>query len=88
MDRIYLDYAATTPLDPIIPEKMTPFFAEDLEIRHPSIPGAKKQKTLWKSARESVADSLYCDPEEIVFTSGGSESDNLALRGVALCAGR
>ncbi len=83
MDRIYLDYAATTPLDPIVQNKMTPFFAEEFGNSSSIHSWGQKAENALESARESVAESLRCDPDEIIFTSGGSESDNLALRGVA-----
>jgi cysteine desulfurase len=84
--RIYLDYAATTPVDPRVLEAMLPYFT--LDFGNPSSHhgwGLLAQQAI-DSARQQVADSLNCAPEEIVFTACGSESDNLALRGAALAA--
>lgn len=82
--RVYLDYAATTPVDARVLEKMMPYFK--------TIFGNPSSIHMWgqqadaavEETRESVAFSLGCRPEEIVFTSCGTESSNLALRGVAL----
>ena len=83
MDRIYLDYAATTSLDPIVRQKMEPFFSEEFGNSSSIHTWGQKAEYALEDARESVAASLCCDPDEIIFTSGGSESDNLAIRGVA-----
>lgn len=82
-ERIYLDYAATTPVDPRVVERMLPFFTGT--FGNPSSVhwfGQQAEATL-ESARESVAGALGAQPEEIVFTSCGTESDNLAIRGMA-----
>jgi cysteine desulfurase len=84
VDPIYLDYAATTPVDPRVLNAILPFFNET--FGNPSsihIYGQQAEAAI-ESARESVADVLDCRPDEIVFTSCGSESDNLAIRGTAL----
>jgi cysteine desulfurase len=85
--RIYLDYAATTPLDPRVLAAMQPYFAD--EFGNPSsVHGyGQRAETALEDARSSMAAHLGCEPEEILFTSGGTESDNLALRGAAF-AGR
>ena len=82
-DRIYLDYAATTPVDPRVQEAMSPYFA-DIFGNSSSIHffGQRAEAAL-ENARTTVADCLHCSPQEIIFTSGGTESDNLALRGTA-----
>jgi cysteine desulfurase len=84
IDSIYLDYAATTPVDPRVLSAMLPYFSE-MYGNPASIHriGQQAEATL-ESARESVAAVLDCRPSEIIFTSCGSESDNLALRGTAL----
>lgn len=85
-DAIYLDYAATTPVDARVLEAMQPYFSHD--FGNPSsvhVFGRRAEKAL-EQARRTVADVLNCAPEEIIFTSGGSEADNLALRGAALAA--
>jgi cysteine desulfurase len=82
----YLDYAATTPLDDTVLERMIPYLKED--FGNPSSVHIWGQRAEWavEEARERVAEDLGCLPEEVIFTSGGSESDNLALRGAALGA--
>ncbi|HEY3311445.1 MAG TPA: cysteine desulfurase family protein [Anaerolineales bacterium] len=84
MDKIYMDYASTTPLDPRVLEVMLPYFNE--KFGNPSSVHAYGQQaeSAVETAREVVAGVLGCRPDEVVFTSCGSESDNLALRGAAL----
>jgi len=81
MKRVYLDHAATTPVDPEVAEAM----ARVLMATHgnPSSVYAEGRaaRALVDTAREDVASALGADPSEIVFTSGGTEADNLALRG-------
>ena len=83
---IYLDHAATTPVDPRVVEAMQPYWSETFGNTS-SIHGAGRAalKGL-EQARQTVADVLGCHPMEIVFTGCGTESDNLALRGVAWAA--
>jgi cysteine desulfurase len=80
---IYLDHAATTPLAPEALEAMSPYLGE--QYGNPaSIYGlARGARRAIDDARESLADMLGCRPGEIVFTSGGTEADNLAIKGVA-----
>ncbi len=82
--RIYLDHAATTPVDPRVVEAMHPYWHE--VFGNPSSPHAEGQaaREALERARATVATVLHAAPDEIVFTASGSESDNLALRGVAL----
>jgi cysteine desulfurase len=84
--QIYLDYAATTPLDPRILKAMTPYFS--LDFGNPSSIHRYGQtaEAAVENARETIASVFNCQPKEVVFTSCGSESDNLALRGGALGA--
>ncbi len=85
-DKVYLDYAASTPVDPKVKEAMLPFF--DQFYGNPSsthIYGQQAEAAV-ESARETIAQGLNCLPQEVVFTSCGSESDNLALRGAAWAA--
>lgn len=83
---VYLDHSATTPTDPRVVEKMLPYFTE-FYGNASSIHGfGRKAEQAIEDAREMIAKILNCDPIEIVFTSGGSESDNLALRGAAWTA--
>ena len=81
---IYLDHAATTPCDPRVVEAMLPYFTEVF-----GNPGSRNHKFGWDSeagvdkAREQVADLIGADAKEIIFTSGSTESNNLAIRGAA-----
>lgn len=85
-DSIYLDYAATTPVDPRVVDAMAPFWTE-IYGNSASIHsyGRAASKGI-EQARAKVADVLHCHPTEIIFTAGGTESDNLALRGAAWAA--
>lgn len=80
---IYLDYSATTPVDPRVMDAMTPFFS--VAFGNPSSIHRYGQvaEAAVDSAREMVASVMGCEADEIIFTSCGSESDNLALRGAA-----
>jgi cysteine desulfurase len=80
---IYMDHNATTPTDPRVLEAMLPFF--DQHFGNPSSPYgiAQDTRSAVEQAREDVASAIGCAPREIVFTSGGTESDNTALKGVA-----
>lgn len=85
-ESIYLDHAATTPVDPDVLSAMLPYFSE--RFGNPSSIYRQGQESLAAidAARGRAARVLRCRREEIVFTSGASESDNLALRGVAWAA--
>src|SRR6266699_3208801 len=81
---IYLDYNATTPVDPVVVEAMLPYLS--LHFGNPSsahLYGQVAHHAI-DTARAQVAQLLGCSPDEITFTGGGSESDNLAIRGIAL----
>jgi cysteine desulfurase len=81
---IYLDHAATTPVDPEVLEEMLPYYGE-VYGNPSSIYGAGRQaRAAIDAARDLVAEALGCQARELIFTSGGSESDNLAVRGVAV----
>jgi len=84
IDPIYLDYAATTPVDPRVLNAMLPYYSEIFGNPSSIHYYGQRAEAAIASARETVAVALNCHPEEIVFTSCGSESDNLALRGTAL----
>ena len=81
---IYMDYSATTPIDPRVAQKMIPYITE-----HFGNPASRSHPYGWEAeeaveeARAQVAALVNADPREIVFTSGATESDNLALKGVA-----
>ncbi|KPJ91142.1 MAG: cysteine desulfurase IscS, partial [Gammaproteobacteria bacterium SG8_11] len=83
---IYMDYAATTPMDPRVAEKMAHYLTLEGEFGNP----ASRSHTFgWnaeaavEAARKQVADLVNADPKEIVWTSGATESDNLAIKGAA-----
>lgn len=82
MARVYFDYNATTPLAPEVALAMRPFLEE--EFGNPSTThwAGKRARSAIENARGQVAAFLGCEPSEIVFTSGGTESNNLALAGV------
>ena len=82
MSFIYLDYNATTPIDPRVAEAMAPFLTGGFGNPSSTHLEGRKAKAALEAARERVAACLGCQPREIVFTSGGSESNNLAIRGV------
>lgn len=80
---IYLDYSATTPVDSRVVEAMTPYFSASFGNPSSVHRYGQVAEAAVDSARETVAAVLHCKPEEIIFTSCGSESDNLAIRGAA-----
>jgi cysteine desulfurase len=83
---IYLDYAATTPVDPRVAEKMVACLTLDGNFANPAsrshVYGWRAEEAV-EHARRQVADLVGADPREIVWTSGATESDNLAIKGVA-----
>src|SRR6185369_8236344 len=80
---IYLDYSATTPVDTRVVEAMTPFFSGSFGNPSSVHRYGQVAEAAIESARELVASILNCQPAEVIFTSCGSESDNLAIRGAA-----
>ncbi len=80
---IYLDYSATTPVDARVVEAMTPYFSASFGNPSSVHRFGQLAESAIDSARERVASILNCRPDEIIFTSCGSESDNLAIRGAA-----
>ena len=83
MTQIYLDYAATTPEDSRVLEAMLPYFRESFGNPSSVHRYGQRAEAAVEGARETVAAVLRCRPDEVIFTSCGSESDNLALRGAA-----
>jgi cysteine desulfurase len=80
---IYFDYAATTPVDPRVLTAMLPYFSETFGNPSSVHRYGQRAEAALENARETIAACLNCRPDEIIFTSCGSESDNLALRGAA-----
>jgi cysteine desulfurase len=83
---IYLDYSATTPVDPRVVKSMTECLSQEGNFGNPA---SRSHLYGWKAeeavelARQHVADLVKCDPREIVWTSGATESNNLAIKGAA-----
>src|ERR1700693_1448921 len=86
MRRVYLDNNATTPLLPEVFEAMRPYFAEHFGNASSIHHHGQETRAAVERARESVAALLGCRSSEIVFTSGGTEGDNLALFGLVRLA--
>lgn len=84
--KIYLDYAASTPLDERVLAEMIPYFGETFGNASSTHRWGQKAEAAIETARARIAEILNCQPGEILFTSGGTESDNLALIGAALAA--
>jgi len=83
MREVYLDHAATTPVDPEVLEAMLPYFSTIYGNASSLHTQGQKAYNALEKAREQVARLIHAKPEEIIFTSGGTESDNLAIKGVA-----
>src|SRR6516164_2290564 len=83
MRRVYLDYNASTPIDPAVAAAMRPFLEDHYGNPSSGHWSAIGTKTALEDARGKVAALLNCASDEIVFTGGGSEANNLALKGVA-----
>jgi cysteine desulfurase len=80
---VYMDHAATTPVRPEVAEVMLPYFSERFGNPSSLYALAREAKEAVEEARERVAAAIGATPEEIYFTSGGTEADNWAIKGVA-----
>lgn len=85
-NQIYLDYAATTPVDPRVLDAMHPYFSQAFGNPSSIHQSGQAAEAAVENARQTIADVFNCLPNEVIFTSCGSESDNLALRGASLAA--
>lgn len=83
MESIYLDHNATTPVDPAVTEAMLPYLDGHFGNASSSHSFGRDAKVALERAREQVAGVINCDPSELYFTSGGTESDNMAMHGAA-----
>ena len=83
MQPIYLDYNATTPIDPQVAEAMLPYVNEHFGNPSSSHAFGAAASNAVERARRQIAKMLRCDPQELIFTSGGTESNNYAIKGVA-----
>ena len=79
--RIYLDYNASTPIDPAVAAAMRPYLADHFGNPSSGHWASGEAKAALETARGQVAALLGCRSDEVVFTSGGSEANNLALKG-------
>jgi len=79
---IYLDHNATTPVHPAVVEAMLPYLREHFGNPSSGHVYGQRAKHAVGHAREQVASLLACQPDEVLFTSGGTEANNLGIRGV------
>lgn len=86
MQRIYLDHTATTPLDPRVFEAMQPYFSQTFGNASSVHWYGQQAKSALERSRERIATAIGAEPGELFFTSGGTESDNFAVTGVAAAA--
>lgn len=84
MKKIYLDYAATTPVDPRVAKSMAPFASEHFGNTMSLHSFGQEAKLALEQSRKTIADFINAKPNEIIFTSSATESNNLALKGVAM----
>ncbi len=88
MDSIYFDHAATTPIDDRVLEAMLPFLKENYGNANSAHQLGRTSKVAIEDARENIAKMLNAEPSEIIFTSGGTESDNAIIKGVIAGTGK
>ncbi|MEX0844441.1 MAG: cysteine desulfurase family protein [Balneolaceae bacterium] len=87
MRTVYLDHAATTPLDERVLEAMLPYMKENYGNANSPHHLGQKAKVVVEDSREKVASLIGAEPSEIIFTSGGTESDNAVIKGVLAVSG-
>jgi cysteine desulfurase len=83
-DPVYLDHAATSPVDPRVAAAMQPWLLERFGNASALYAAGREALAAIEQARDQVAAALHCRPAEVLFTSGGTESNNAALKGIAL----
>jgi cysteine desulfurase len=88
MDSIYFDHAATTPIDDRVLEAMIPFLKENYGNANSAHQLGRTSKVAIEDARENIAKMLNAEPSEIIFTSGGTESDNAIIKGMIVGTGK
>jgi cysteine desulfurase len=88
MDSIYFDHAATTPIDDRVLEAMMPFLKENYGNANSAHQLGRTSKVAIEDARENIAKMLNAEPSEIIFTSGGTESDNAIIKGMIVGTGK
>src|SRR5260370_31198864 len=88
MNRVYLDFNATTPVEPAVVDAMLPYFSGEFANAASIHTPGQKARAAVETAREQVAALIGARPQEIVFTSGGTESDNHSIFGIVEAAGR
>ena len=81
MEQIYLDHNATTPVDPEVADVMSRYFVEEFGNASSVHNFGRNAKVALENAREQIAEFINCEPSELYFTSGGTESDNIAVLG-------
>ena len=84
MRRVYMDYAATTPVDPRVLKAMLPYFTKKFGNTMSLHSFGREAKKALEDSREAIANLMNAKPEEIIFTSSATEANNLAIKGVAL----
>lgn len=88
MHTVYFDHAATTPVDERVLEAMVPYFTKQYGNANSTHELGSSAKVAVEEARETVAEIIGAEPAEIIFTSGGTESDNMAIKGIVEATGK
>src|SRR6056297_2175452 len=88
MRTVYFDHAATTPVDEQVLEAMRPYFTQEFGNANSAHQLGNNAKVAVEEAREKVAELIGAAPAEIIFTSGGTESDNAVIKGALAASGK